>query len=136
MMRGAVWCGPNVHKRRSAGAWISAAISTKRELPVAIDDATRQRGLLHELWEYPQGVMTLSLFCVAGPRGDEARAALPANAKLIWTAWAESHFEAMSLYHARQGPEPYTTDQAWDLEPYPQGWIDEQRAFLAKRGSA
>jgi hypothetical protein len=89
------------------------------------------RGLLHELWEWPEDGMTLSLFCIAGPGGDESRAMLPASAKLVWTTWARSHFEAMSLLHERIGPEPHTSQEPWDFEPYPQAWIDEQRAFLA-----
>jgi hypothetical protein len=91
---------------------------------------TADRGLLHELWEWPDGGITLSLFCIAGPRGDEARATLPRTAKLAWTTWARSHFEAMSLLHARIGPEPHTSEEPWDPEPYPQAWIDQQRAVL------
>jgi len=67
--------------------------------------------------------------------GDGAGARLPANAKLVWTVWARSQFEAMSLYHQRQGPEPHTTGQPWEFKPYPQEWIDEQRAFVAAKNS-
>ena len=77
--------------------------------------------------------MTLSSFCLAGPMGDGARARLPASAKLVWTVWARTHFEAMSLLHERIGPEPHTSGEPWDFEPYPQEWIDEQRAFLGSR---
>ena len=75
--------------------------------------------------------MTLSSFFFAGPMGDGARARLPANAKLAWTVWARSHFEALLLLHERIGPEPHTSDDPWDFEPYPREWIDEQRAFLS-----
>ena len=87
--------------------------------------------LLHELWEYVQDGMNLHLFCLAGPAGDGARANLPAHAKLTWTVRAGSHFEAMTLFHERQGWERYITDQPWDLQPYPEAWVAEQKAFLA-----
>ena len=93
---------------------------------------TTSLGLLHELWEWPEGEQTLSLFCVAGPQGNESRAMLPENAKLVWTTWARTHFEAMSLLHERIGPEPHTSEEPWDFEPYPPEWIEEQRVFLAK----
>jgi hypothetical protein len=56
---------------------------------------------------------------------------LPADAKLIWTVWASSHFEAMTRYYERQEWGTYTTDQPWDFEPYPAEWVQEQQQFLA-----
>ena len=92
---------------------------------------TGNTGLLHELWEYTEDGMALCSFCYAGPKGDGARAMLPSDAKLVWTVWAGSYFEAMTLYWQRQGWGKYTTDQAWDYEPYPAEWITEQQSFLA-----
>ena len=52
------------------------------------------------------------------------------DAKLVWTVWAGSHFEAMTLYWNRQEWGTYTTDQAWDYEPYPAEWVAEQQRYL------
>ena len=88
-------------------------------------------GLLHELWEYVEDGGTLYTFCHAGPRGEAARATLPENAQLVWSVWARSHAEAMTRYYERQEWGTYTTDQAQDVEPYPDEWIREQRTYLA-----
>jgi len=37
----------------------------------------------------------------------------------------------MTKYHAYLERPAYTTDQPWDLEPYPRQWIAEQQAALA-----
>ena len=91
------------------------------------------RGLLHELWEWQENGVTLSSFIIAGPHGAEARARLPADAKLAWTAWAVSHCEAMTLLHDRIGPEPHTSDSTSDFEPYPEDMIEAQRSFLERQ---
>ena len=44
------------------------------------------------------------------------------GAKLIWTVEARSHFEAMTEYYKFMGWGEYTTDQAWDMQPYPEEW--------------
>lgn len=74
--------------------------------------------LKHELWEEDGG--TELTFCLAGPRGDGARKLLSSDAKLIWTVEAGSHFEAMTKYYKFMGWGEYTTDQAWDMQPYPE----------------
>jgi hypothetical protein len=85
-------------------------------------------GLLHELWdEAEDGAFT---FCLAGPRGAGARATLSANAKLVWTVWAGSHFDAMTRYYDRQGWGQYTPGWTCDFEPYPAEWVQEQHQFL------
>jgi hypothetical protein len=67
--------------------------------------------MLHELWKDPEpdqgGYLT---FCLAGPRGDEARRDLSVAAQLAWTVDAASHLEAMTLYWEHQGWGVYTTD--------------------------
>jgi hypothetical protein len=93
------------------------------------------QGLLHELWEYPEDGMLLYTFCHAGPGGDGARKKLPTDAKLVWTVWAGSHFEAMTRYYERQGWGTYTTNQSWDLEPYPVEWVQEQQQYFASSSS-
>ena len=78
--------------------------------------------MLHELWEDPEseGVYT---FCPAGPRGDGARSSLSQSARVTWTVEAASHFEAMTLYYARQGWETYTSEHDWDFKTYVEhGW--------------
>jgi hypothetical protein len=81
--------------------------------------------LLHELWQEDEEQET---FCLAGPMGDGARAAMPADAKLIWTVWAESHFDAMTRYWQFKGWGEYTTDQESDCQPYPEEWLDIQQS--------
>lgn len=78
--------------------------------------------MLHELWEDPAGDAVWT-FCLAGPRGDEARAQLSASARLVWTVEAPSHFKAMTRYYEHQGWGQYTTDQEWDVQTYADhGW--------------
>jgi hypothetical protein len=79
--------------------------------------------LTHEVWEEvgDQG-MVLHTCCLAGPIGDACRRMLSPSARLITTFEAGSHFEAMSIYHRLLYRETYTTDQAWDYEPYPDEW--------------
>jgi hypothetical protein len=89
------------------------------------------KGLVHELWKVIEDGGETFTFCYAGPRGDAVRMTLPANAKLVWTVWAGSYFEAMTLYYEHQCWGKYTTDQQWDFEPYPAEWIAEQKSFLA-----
>lgn len=62
--------------------------------------------MLHELWAEEDGEQSL---CLAGPRGDDARSLLGPTARLVWTAEAKSHFEAMTLYYEHMGWGTYTT---------------------------
>ncbi len=79
-------------------------------------------GVLHELWDDPRDEGRFT-FCLAGPRGNEARAMLSPDAELVWTAEARSHVEAMTLYYEHQGWGAYSTDKEWDLIPYSEhGW--------------
>lgn len=65
----------------------------------------------------------LDTFCLAGPKGDAARAMLEQPAELVWTVEASSHFEAMTLYYKFRGRGKYTTDQEWDYASYrDHGW--------------
>ena len=75
----------------------------------------------HELWQEPDGEQT---FCLSGPRGNDARALLHPDAKLIWEIDAASHFEAMSKYYAYMGWGEYQTDfSEQDRTPYSTlGW--------------
>jgi len=61
----------------------------------------------HELWFESEKEQT---FCLAGPHGDSARKLLSADAKLVWTCEAKSHFEAMQKYYQHMSWGEYTTD--------------------------
>jgi len=77
--------------------------------------------LKHELWEEKDGGgYTL---CLAGPRGDGARKLLGPGARLIWTVEGGSHFEVMTAYYKFMGWGEYTTDQEWDMQSYPEEWL-------------
>ena len=82
------------------------------------------QNLKHELWEDADG--NGFTFCLAGSMGDGARSHLEPGAKLIWTVEASSHFEAMTAYYKFMNWGVYTTDQEWDLQPYPSEWFDAQ----------
>ena len=63
--------------------------------------------MLHELWDEGDDGLT---FCLAGPRGDGARAVLRPGARLVWTVEATSHLEAMTAYWAHMGWGRYVSD--------------------------
>ena len=75
----------------------------------------------HELWIDDEG---LGSFMLAGPHGDDARALLEKNSKLVWTCEAQSHFEAMTKYYEYMDWGVYTTDfPEIDKETYKsRGW--------------
>ena len=79
--------------------------------------------LKHELWSEPDGQWT---FCLAGQMGNAARAALSANAQLVWTVHADSHYEAMSKYYKHQGWGEYTSAFVEDSIPYKIEWKELQ----------
>ena len=87
--------------------------SESRSSPVALVKARPQPpktypgSVLHELWDDGEDGLT---FCLAGPMGDNARALLPASARLMWTVESESHFEAMTVYYRHMGWRTYTTE--------------------------
>lgn len=62
-------------------------------------------------------------FCLAGPRGDQARPALSPSAHLTWTAEADSHYQAITLYYEYMGWGTCTTGQERDRRAYAEdGW--------------
>lgn len=83
--------------------------------------------LLHEVWEEVSDGVVLHTCCLSGPLGEGCRRRLEPGARLLTTFEAGSHFEAMTLYHRYLDRGAYTTDQAWDYEPYPAEWLAEQR---------
>ena len=80
--------------------------------------------LKHELWKDIGGEhYSEYTFCLSGLRGDDARRSLSPDAKLVWTVEADSHFAAMTAYYKFMGWGIYTTDQEWDMQPYPKEWL-------------
>jgi hypothetical protein len=80
--------------------------------------------LVHELWVESDEEQT---FCLAGPMGEDARSLLAPGARRVWTVKAESHFDAMRKYYEHMEWGEYTTEHAWDHEPYPDDWLRIQR---------
>ena len=69
----------------------------------------------HEIWADTDGLTTL---CLADERGDACRKLLDTNNKLIYTFYASSHFEAMTIYYEYMNWGIYTTDFEVDKKPY------------------
>lgn len=82
--------------------------------------------LTHEVWERIEDGKTLHGCCLAGPLGDGYRSTLGAGARLLTTFQAGSHFETMTIYNRYLGRGPYTTNEQWHYEPYPDEWLAEQ----------
>lgn len=81
--------------------------------------------LLHEVWEdFGDRSESLPCLILAGQLGDGARGWLCPQARLLTTFEARSHFEAMTIYYRLMGWGEYTTDQAWDYQPYPDEWFE------------
>ncbi len=86
-----------------------------------------RRKLIHELWEdFGDEGESLPGLCLAGPMGDGFRKLLSPRAKLVTTFDDGSHFEAMTSYYELIGWGVYSTDQPWDLQPYPEEWFRVQ----------
>lgn len=69
----------------------------------------------HEVWEDPEGLTTL---CLADERGNDCRNLLEPGSKIIHTFYAESHYEAMTIYYKFMDWGVYTTEFEIDKEPY------------------
>ena len=87
--------------------------------------------LIHEVWEETTDGMVLHTCCLAGQMGDGCRSTLAPDARLIKTFEAGSHYEAMTIYNAFLGREPYTSDQPWDREPYPEESRRKQQSIAS-----
>ena len=69
----------------------------------------------HEVWEDTEGLTTL---CLADERGDDCRKLMEVGSKLIYTFYANCHYEAMTIYYEYMNWGVYTTDFEIDKEPY------------------
>ncbi len=107
--------------------WLTSRLSGRAE-PAAqrrfVSGTDELPELVHEVWIDGEGLPGV---CLAGPAGDGFRSLLGSTARLVHVFEASSHFRAMQTYHAYLGREPYTTDETWAFEPYPQSWLSEQK---------
>jgi hypothetical protein len=71
----------------------------------------------HEVWVDKHGLTAL---CFADERGNGARKLLDEGSKMIHTIYAESHFEAMTLYYKFMDWGEYETSFEIDKTPYEQ----------------
>ena len=71
--------------------------------------------ILHEVWADEDGLTTL---CLADERGNDCRALMKPQSKIIHTFYAGNHYEAMTIYYEYMDFGTYTTDFAIDKEPY------------------
>jgi hypothetical protein len=69
----------------------------------------------HEIWESPEGLTAL---CLTDNRGDECRKLLDPGSKLINSFYAESPYEAMTIYYKFMNWGIYNTEFEIDKEPY------------------
>jgi hypothetical protein len=86
------------------------------------------RKLVHEVWEeFDSEGNSLTGVCHAGRLGKDFRSMLGPGARLLTTFEAGSHYEAMTIYYPLMGWGEYSTDQAWDHQPYPDEWYEDDR---------
>lgn len=76
---------------------------------------TKLGGVKHEVWSDQKGLFTL---CMADERGDNCRELLEPGSTLIHVFYANSHFEAMTIYYEFMDWGVYTTEFEVDKEPY------------------
>lgn len=69
----------------------------------------------HEIWKDPDGLTSV---CIANERGDDFRKLLAPGSKVIYSFYASSHYEAMSLYYKFMNWGIYKTEFESDKEPY------------------
>lgn len=69
----------------------------------------------HEVWEDMEGFTTL---CLADERGNDCRNLLEPGSKLIHVLYANSHYEAMTIYYEFMKWGTYTTEFEIDRQPY------------------
>lgn len=88
-------------------------------------------GYLHDVWYCPDGHGNSLPACIPhGPDEDAARTLNEPGSEWVWTFWASSHAEAMSIYYEFVGYGKYTTQYDDDLLPYSQAMHERQAAYL------
>ena len=93
-------------------------------------------GYLHEIRLHSHDNETLPSCVAFGPSGDGARILGDelegVVGKCVWVFFANSHYEAMSIYYEFLGYGDYSTDKDWDYKKYPNTWYEDQKAYLIK----
>ncbi|MCB0381463.1 MAG: hypothetical protein KDD24_09420 [Flavobacteriales bacterium] len=69
----------------------------------------------HDIWTNPED---LPMLCFSGELGAESRTLLEPNSKIVHSFYAESHFEAMTIYYEYMDWGVYETEFEVDKEPY------------------
>jgi hypothetical protein len=69
----------------------------------------------HEVWQDSEGLTTV---CFADEQGNDCRKFLELGSKLIHEFYANSHYEAMTIYYKFMDWGTYTTEFKIDKEPY------------------
>ena len=69
----------------------------------------------HEVWQDREGMTPL---CLADERGDDCRKLLEPGGKLIHECYANSHFDAMTIYYKFMDWGTYTTEFEIDKQQY------------------
>jgi hypothetical protein len=72
-------------------------------------------GSKHQVWQDNDGLTTL---CLADERGDDCRNLLESGSCIIHEFFANSHFEAMTIYYKFMDWGIYTTEFEIDKQPY------------------
>ena len=69
----------------------------------------------HDIWNNPE---ELPMLCFSGELGIESRTLLEPNSKIVHSFYAESHFEAMTIYYEYMDWGVYETEFEIDKESY------------------
>lgn len=86
----------------------------ENELTSSLNKETHNN-VKHEVWQDNEGLTTL---CLADERGDDCRKLLEPDSKLIHEFYANSHFEAMTIYYKFMDWGTYISDVEMYKEPY------------------
>ena len=106
--------------------WMSDPMTLRPDSGVGGRFASERPALTHEVWQDFDGEgKSLPGLCLSGALGDAFRASLGPKARLLATFEARTHFEAMTVYYRLMDWGEYTSDQAWDFQPYPEEWTNE-----------
>lgn len=90
------------------------------------------RGYLHDVWLCPDDFGNRLPACIPhGPDGDAARSLNEPGSEWVWTFWASSHADAMSIYYSFVGYGKYLPSVE-DLLPYSQAMCERQAEYLTQ----
>ena len=69
----------------------------------------------HDIWQDNEGLTSL---CFSGDLGEESRSLLEPGSKIIYSFYADSHFDAMTKYYEFMKWGIYETEFEIDKQPY------------------